>query len=480
MPDEKTPDELQRQFEAAIAGPELDELRDVVTPLRLVGRDAVLPVPRPPRPNLRRPPLKTRATYRIRVDLDESQPPIWRRLDVRSDVTLDVVHQVLQAAFDWTNSHLHRFALGGDPFDAASEWFLCPYDVEEADEGAAASTVRLDETVQEPGDVLRYVYDYGDHWGLTLRLEEVRDVEADAPLAGCVDGRRAAPPEDCGSLRTASELAEVLDDPAHFDVAAVNTSFRGPFFRLLEFGVPTRYVDIVHRLSFTADCGDFAQQLMSLADLAPEPTLDEKCQALRAVQWFLDEASGEGLELTSAGYLKPHAVEEAAAVVPSMADWIGKNNREANAIPLLDFRKQLQSIGLLRKYKGRLKLTKAGASVRDDPEELWDYLAKRLMPAERSYTQDATLLVLGDLATASEGTLSRSKIALALTRLNWRHSDGAPIGSSDLYWLEPSPFAILANVSDRPHSRRERDRLSPEAVALARQALRATPHVERR
>ncbi len=29
MPDEKTPDELKRQFEAAISGTELDELRGV-------------------------------------------------------------------------------------------------------------------------------------------------------------------------------------------------------------------------------------------------------------------------------------------------------------------------------------------------------------------------------------------------------------------------------------------------------------------
>jgi hypothetical protein len=90
----------------------------------------------------------------------------WRRLDLRSDLTLDAVHQVLQAAFDWTDSHLHRFALSGSPFDRSSQPFLCPYDVEEGeldDEGAVpASDVRLDETLQEPGDVLSYVYDYGE------------------------------------------------------------------------------------------------------------------------------------------------------------------------------------------------------------------------------------------------------------------------------------------------------------------------------
>jgi hypothetical protein len=40
---------------------------------------------------------------------------------------------VLQVAFDWTDSHLHRFSLGGHPFDNHSQLFLCPYDVEEGE-----------------------------------------------------------------------------------------------------------------------------------------------------------------------------------------------------------------------------------------------------------------------------------------------------------------------------------------------------------
>ncbi len=41
------------------------------------------------------------AIFRLRVDLDGAAPPIWRRLDIRSDAPLSVVHAVLQAAFDW-------------------------------------------------------------------------------------------------------------------------------------------------------------------------------------------------------------------------------------------------------------------------------------------------------------------------------------------------------------------------------------------
>lgn len=61
------------------------------------------------------------AIYRVRVDLDGAAPPIWRRLDLRADLPLDMVHLVVQAAFGWENRHLYRFATGGGPFDDGSQ-----------------------------------------------------------------------------------------------------------------------------------------------------------------------------------------------------------------------------------------------------------------------------------------------------------------------------------------------------------------------
>ena len=121
----------------------------------------LVPVPAS-RPYLRRARRRDVVVYRVRVHLDDAQPPIWRRLDLRSNLTLDLLHQVLQVAFDWTDSHLHRFSLGGGAFDHHSQSFLCPYDVDnkewpEDDDGLPAAETRLDETLCEPGDVLHYL-----------------------------------------------------------------------------------------------------------------------------------------------------------------------------------------------------------------------------------------------------------------------------------------------------------------------------------
>lgn len=149
--------------------------------------------------------LSTPQLLQLRIDLKGAKPPIWRRVEVRSDLTLDAVHRVIQAAFGWSDAHAHRFSLEGDT-------------------ALPEAQVRLDETIQETGDSLRYLYDDTDNWDHQIKLEKILDttVPADAPDASVTGGRRATPPDNCGGLLTEAELVEVLDDPAHFDVAEAN------------------------------------------------------------------------------------------------------------------------------------------------------------------------------------------------------------------------------------------------------------------
>lgn len=414
------------------------------------------------------------AIYRVRVDLDHARPPIWRRLDLRSDLTLDVLHHVLQAVFSWDDYHLHRFSLGGNPFDRDSQVFLCPYDADNpdfGDDGPCASQVRLDEALQDSGDKLHYVYDYGDNWELTLQVEQVMTALDDSPTAVLVDGCRASPPEDCGGLTDAEQLSQVLDDPARFEPEEVNAALRGIYFVMRDAGVDARLADLAHRLGPTPVGPSLAERM---ARLASEPTTVDNVEltaSLRAYQWFLDRASDGGIPLTSAGYLKPADVTVATEVVPAMGDWPGPSDREVHCAPLLDFRQSLQSLGLLRKRKGALLLTRAGDAARRDPAALWDHLARRLVPVdERTFEGQAALLLLAHAGGTAEGELLMDEIASALTELDWRHSDGEVVKGYELYRLPE--YSVLINVSDRPRVWAKRSRISPAASALARAALR--------
>lgn len=472
--DEDPQAELLRRFQAVISGAELDDLRQMAADLSVLGAQARRERARPKRPELRRPPLSDLRLFRVRVDLKHAEPPIWRRLELRSDLTLDVLHRVLQAAFNWTDTHLWRFSLGGDPFDSASQVFLCQWDVDEGeldDEGGVpASRVRLDETVQAPGDVLSYIYDYGDNWELFLRLENVLEAGLDAPAAVAIDGRRAAPPEDCGSLRTAEELADVLEDPSAFSLTEVNEALRDPFLLLTQAGFDRRLADLVYRLAYTAVGEDITAAAYALLGDRPVPDDAAFRASLKPITWFLDRVGNDGLTLTAAGYLRPTDVEATAAQLPTMASWIGKANRESDTLPVLRFREALQSLGLIRKLKGTLRLTRAGKNAAEAWEELWSHLADRLVPTKDGFETDATLLLLLFAATSSHGDLPLDAIAQALTHLGWRRSTRSPIKDHQLYWL--TAMGVLRNASEPETGPHDRWRLSPTARELARAALR--------
>ncbi|WP_246133646.1 plasmid pRiA4b ORF-3 family protein, partial [Mycobacterium helveticum] len=425
-------------------------------------------------PDLRRARRRDVVVYRVRVYLDDSDPTIWRRLDLRSNLTLDLLHQVLQVSFDWTDSHLHRFSLGGGAFDHHSQLFLCPYDVDnkewpEDDDGLPAAETQLDETLSEPGDVLHYLYDYGDNWELTLRLEEVLPAESHCPAAVVIDGERAAPPEDCGHLVDADSLAEVLRDPALFALERVNKGFGDAYFLLREAGIDVRLVDLVHRLTYTAYGDDLTKAALTLAGARPLDTV-AVADNLRAYQWFLDRAKDGGIPLTTAGYLKPADVEEASKVVPVMNDWIGKHNREVQCYPLLRFREAVQSLGLLRKHKGTLLLTKAGVAAQGDADRLWDHLAGRLIPkSDEKFQTQATLLMLTYAAGSAGSGLPFDTMTALLAELGWRYSDGRSVSESSLRQLPV--YEVLINVTDQPVNRARRNIVSPAAAALARRAF---------
>lgn len=380
---------------------------------------------------------------------------------------------MLQAAFSWDDYHLWRFSLGGGPFDGGCQLFLCPWDAEEGeleDEGGVpADRVRLDECMQDPGDVLGYVYDYGDHWELSLRLEGVTPADDGAPSAVCVDGRRAAPPEDCGSLRDAEELAEVLEDPARFELDEINRALRAPYFALREAGLNPAFVDLVNRLAYSTVGEDLTARAVMLIGQPQRPDDAETCASLRAFTWFLDRAE-DGIPLTAAGYLKPVDVQAAAQVIPTMYDWIGKANRELDTTPVLIFRELLQELGLLRKYRGTLRLTKTGTAARVSAQALWSTLARKLIATDSGFEEPATMLILAYAATGAEAELPLEPIAAALGHLGWQTGDGEPIAAYHLYHVRA--LRILENVATEQSSWRDRRKLSHAAAALAHEALR--------
>lgn len=47
----------------------------------------------------------------LHVHIEDIKPSVWHRIVVDGDITLRLLHHILQAAFGWTDSHLHEFVI---------------------------------------------------------------------------------------------------------------------------------------------------------------------------------------------------------------------------------------------------------------------------------------------------------------------------------------------------------------------------------
>jgi hypothetical protein len=159
--------------------------------------------------------------YQLKVTLRGIRPPIWRRLRVSGAVTLARLHDVLQEAFGWTNSHLHQFRVGREAFGVPDrDGWGGPEVIDER-------RVWLDQVANAKSRLV-YEYDFGDGWEHDVVVERV-DV-ASEPMPICLDGRRSRPPEDCGGPPGYENLLEALADPKHPEHAEMR-EWAGPYFQ---------------------------------------------------------------------------------------------------------------------------------------------------------------------------------------------------------------------------------------------------------
>ncbi len=154
----------------------------------------------------------TERLYQFKITLLEITPQIWRRIQVK-DSTLDKLHERIQTAMGWTNSHLHEFKIDGD----------CHGDPELLDDGfegfeCVDSTVtKISKIVPKDGKRYRflYKYDFGDDWEHEILFEGCLKADKGVQYPLCVEGERNCPPEDVGGVWGYAEFLEAIADPKH-------------------------------------------------------------------------------------------------------------------------------------------------------------------------------------------------------------------------------------------------------------------------
>lgn len=147
---------------------------------------------------------------RLKITLDHVKPAVLRRIEVPFDIRLDRLHLTIQATMGWTNSHLYELRAGDVGWST-------PYpDADWSGDFLDARKARLGDVLEDLGTKkLVYLYDFGDGWEHTIKVERLDDPEPGVRYPRLIEVRGRCPPEDCGGPWGYAELLEAIKDPAH-------------------------------------------------------------------------------------------------------------------------------------------------------------------------------------------------------------------------------------------------------------------------
>lgn len=278
-------------------------------------------------------------TIRLRVSMRQVKPRVERVIDVPAAITLDDLHEVLQVALGWTDSHLHQFRTDDTTYAVPFEQWDEGREVDER--GVPLSAL--------PKNFI-YAYDFADGWE-----HDIEVLGGGGDLPGCVGGEGACPPEDCGGPHGYTELLEALADDRHPEHKAMS-AWVGDRLR------------------------PFAQEVISrrvrdAAGVVPE--------SVRLLLGLL----ADGVKLTPGGRL-PRVVVR--AVQEHRPGWypLGRSaSIEEDLYPLAGLHDLLRHVGLLRLANGVLRPTKAAGDETETVRRLRSWFAPQefsTMVAERA------------------------------------------------------------------------------------------------
>jgi hypothetical protein len=145
----------------------------------------------------------------VRIELKDTDPLIWRVVEVPTSITLKVLHDIIQAVMGWFDYHLWEFTIDkkryGLPMD--EDWGTEPR--------ADAAKVRLRDVLKPRRTRIDYIYDFGDSWEHRLTVTGIRQGEAGIAYPRYLAGEWNGPPEDCGGIPGFYQTLAAITDPEH-------------------------------------------------------------------------------------------------------------------------------------------------------------------------------------------------------------------------------------------------------------------------
>lgn len=170
--------------------------------------------------------------YKIKIELKESNPLIWRSVVVPAEITFEALHDVIQFSMGWKNYQLYDFNINeeklritGDEEAILEYEFYSKIKLTKKNDPNGyiakmleikpklSNNVKIDKYLAK-WKTIEYIYDFGDYWKHSITLEEIiEDYKYSHPT--CLEGEGACPPEDVGGIAEYEDFLEIMKDKNH-------------------------------------------------------------------------------------------------------------------------------------------------------------------------------------------------------------------------------------------------------------------------
>ena len=141
------------------------------------------------------------------------------------NVTLVKLNAILQYAMGWLGGHLHEYVIGRLHYGVPDEnWPSLDPVIDER-------RMRLNTLVEHGARRFTYLYDFGDNWQHTVKIEDVVMPPNKGLRIRCISGENACPPEDVGGADAYFDFLAAITDPNHEEHASMLRWISGSFFK---------------------------------------------------------------------------------------------------------------------------------------------------------------------------------------------------------------------------------------------------------
>ena len=162
---------------------------------------------------------------RLRISLLGLDPTPWRDVEVPLSMTFKGLHETIQAAFLWFDSHLWEFEFAGRRYGLPFN------DGFGGDKIYDANTARLVKLRDSGIKEFFYIYDMGDNWEHHVEVLEFFDAPQRSRLPFFLGGQWRTPPEDIGGPPGFEMFLNAIADQTHEEHDTLIDWYGGPFER---------------------------------------------------------------------------------------------------------------------------------------------------------------------------------------------------------------------------------------------------------